>query len=132
MMNRVLIFLFSFIVIIGAQQAFAAPEIEDEVIVGFDSEVKVIPDWVKTTMGYYLNNQISEREILDAFNWLFENNIMHLSEEAALEVQQMRKQISDLKQELQETKASPNLLEARKGANESSSSDQSGEFGLQG
>jgi hypothetical protein len=53
---------------------------------------------------------------------------MHLSEEAALEVQQMRDQINELKQELEETKANPNLLEARKGANESSSSDESGEY----
>ena len=127
-MNKVVTFLFSIIFVIGIQQAFAAPEIDDEVIVAFDSDVKVIPDWVKTTMGYYLSDQISEREILDAFSWLFENNIMHLSEKAALEVQQMRDQINELKQELEETKANPNLLEARKGANESSSSDESGEY----
>jgi hypothetical protein len=35
-------------------------------------------------MGYYLSDQISEREILDAFSWLFENNIMHLSEKGSL------------------------------------------------
>ena len=68
--------------------------------------------------------------ILDAFNYLFENNIMHLSQEAAQEVQGMRNEIDDLKQELEETKAAiaiPNLLEARKGANESSASDTGGE-----
>lgn len=91
---------------------------------------KAIPDWVKTTMGFYLKDQISEREILDAFNYLFENNIMHLSQEAAQEVQDMRNEINDLKQELEETKAAiaiPNLIEARKGANESSASETSGE-----
>jgi hypothetical protein len=67
-MNKVVTFLFSIIFVIGIQQAFAAPEIDDEVIVAFDSDVKVIPDWVKTTMGYYLSDQISEREILDALN----------------------------------------------------------------
>jgi hypothetical protein len=61
-MNKVVTFLFSIIFVIGIQQAFAAPEIDDEVIVAFDSDVKVIPDWVKTTMGYYLSDQISERE----------------------------------------------------------------------
>ncbi|MFZ8908792.1 MAG: hypothetical protein ACO2YR_07735, partial [Nitrosopumilaceae archaeon] len=114
-MNKILIVLFSIIFIVSIQQALALPEIDDEVIVGFDSEAKAIPEWVKTTMGFYLDGQISEREILDAFNWLFENNIMHLSEEAALEVQQMRNQINDLKQELEETKANSNILEARKG-----------------
>ncbi|MFZ9006102.1 MAG: hypothetical protein ACO293_04925 [Nitrosopumilaceae archaeon] len=131
-MNKILIVLFSIIFIVSIQQALALPEIDDEVIVGFDSEAKAIPEWVKTTMEFYLDGQISEREILDAFNWLFENNIMHLSEEAALEVQQMRNQINDLKQELEETKANSNLLEARKGANESSSSDESGEYWFAG
>ena len=86
-------------------------------------EASAIPDWVKTTMGFYLKDQISEREILDAFNYLFENNIMHLSQDAAQEVQEMRNEIDDLKQELEESKAAiaiPNLIEARKGANESS------------
>ena len=71
-------------------QAYAAPEIDDEVLVGFEhDDAKAIPDWVRTTMTFYLDEQISEREILDAFNYLFENNIMHLSQEAAQKVQDM-------------------------------------------
>ena len=91
---------------------------------------QAIPEWVKTTMTFYLDEQISEREILDAFNYLFENNIMHLSQKAAQEVQDMRDEIDDLKLELEETKAAiaiPNLIEARKGANESSASSETGE-----
>ena len=85
-------------------------------------------------MTFYLDEQISEREILDAFNYLFENNIMHLSQKAAQEVQDMRDEIDDLKLELEETKAAiaiPNLLEARKGANESSASSETGERVMQ-
>jgi hypothetical protein len=112
------------VILLSFGQSYAVPEIDDEVIVGFEhGDAKAIPDWVKTTMGFFLKDQISESEILDAFNYLFENNIMHLSQEAAQEVQEMRNEIDDLKQELEETKASiaiPNLIEARKGANESS------------
>ena len=57
--------------------------------------VQAIPDWVKTTMMFYLDDQISERELLDAFNWLFENNIMHLSQEAAQEVQNLREKVEE-------------------------------------
>jgi hypothetical protein len=56
---------------------------------------QAIPDWVKTTMMFYLDEQISERELLDAFNWLFENNIMHLSQEAAQEVQNLREKVEE-------------------------------------
>jgi len=59
-------------------------------------------------------------------NWMFDNNVMHLSEKAAEEVQGMKNEINDLKQELEVTKAAiaiPNLLDARKGANESSASE---------
>jgi len=118
----------TFVILLSFGQSYAVPEIDDEVIVGFEhGDAKAIPDWVKTTMGFYLKDQISEREILDAFNFLFENNIMHLSQEAAQEVQEMRNEIDNLKQELEETKAAiaiPNLIEARKGANESSTSGE--------
>jgi hypothetical protein len=131
MAKTVIFSIITIAVLIGFQQSYSIPEIDDEVVVGFEhGDAKAIPDWVRTTMGFYLKDQISEREILDTFNYLFENNIMHLSQEAAQEVQEMRNEINDLKQELEETKAAiaiPNLIEARKGANESSTSGTSGE-----
>jgi hypothetical protein len=54
------------------------------------SDAKAIPDWIDNLMGFYLNNLISENELLEAFNWLFDNNIMHLSQEAAQRVQDLR------------------------------------------
>jgi hypothetical protein len=128
MAKTVIFSIITIAVLIGFQQSYSIPEIDDEVVVGFEhGDAKAIPDWVRTTMGFYLKDQISEREILDTFNYLFENNIMHLSQEAAQEVQEMRNEIDDLKQELEETKAAiaiPNLIEARKGANESSTSGE--------
>ena len=131
-MKKTIIFaIITLVILLSFEKSYAVPEIDDEVLVGFEhGDAKAIPDWVKTTMGFYLKDQISEREILDAFNYLFENNIMQLSQEAAQEVQEMRNEIDNLKQELEETKAAiaiPNLIEARKGANESSASETSGE-----
>ena len=41
---------------------FSNPEIDDEVIVGFEKgSAKAIPSWVNTTMKFYLDGQISER-----------------------------------------------------------------------
>lgn len=113
-MTKTLIFAMIFLsIFLGFQQAYSAPEIDDEVIVGFENEdttatprdlpaqidsgqkAAAIPDWVRTTMGFYLDGQISEREMLDAFNYLFENNIMHISQEAAQEVQDLRDKVEE-------------------------------------
>lgn len=84
---------------------------------------KAIPDWVKNQFGWYVNGEIDEKTLLTSMNWMFDNNVMQLSEKAAHEVQDMRNEIDDLKYELDVTKAAiaiPNLLDARKGANENS------------
>ncbi len=78
------------------QEVYAPPpQTPEKINIGPVTSGQVIPDWVRTTMGYYLEDQISEREILDAFNWLFENNIMHLSQEAAQEVQDLRDKVEE-------------------------------------
>ena len=90
------IFVGVLVLTLSLNSGFANPEIDDEVIVGFEQgSAKAIPDWVNTTMKFYLDGQISEREMLDAFNWLFENNVMHLSPEAAQEVQDLRDKLSE-------------------------------------
>ena len=96
-MNKGTVIFFGVLVLsLSLNQGFANPEIDDEVIVGFEQEsAKAIPDWVNTTMKFYLDGQISEREMLDAFNWLFENNIMHLSPESAQEVQDLRDKLRE-------------------------------------
>ncbi len=84
---------------------------------------QAIPDWIKTQFEWYINGETDEKTLLTSMNWMFDNNIMHLSEEAAQEVQEMRNEIDDLKYELEVTKAAiaiPNLLDARKSGNESS------------
>jgi len=53
---------------------------------------KAIPSWVDTVMDFYLQGAISEREMLDAFDYLFKNNIMHMSQEAAQQVADLREE----------------------------------------
>jgi len=64
------------------------------------SVAKAIPGWIDNLMGFYLDNQISENELLEAFNWLFDNNIMHLSQEAAQRVQNLQDENELLRMQL--------------------------------
>jgi len=87
-----------------------------------DDLTAAIPNWVNIQFVWYVDGEIDEKTLLTSLNWMFDNNIMYLSQEAAIEVQEMRNEIDDLKHKLEETQAAiaiPNLLDARKGANES-------------
>jgi len=83
---------------------------------------QAIPDWVTTQFEWYINGEIDEKTLLSSMNWMFDNNVMHLSEKAAQEVQEMRNEINDLKLD----------LEARKGANESPDTGSGGDITMQG
>lgn len=96
---------------------------------------EAIPDWVKTQFEWYVNGEIDEKTLLTSMNWMFDNNVMYLSEKAAIEVQQMKEENNDLKiqvEELQAAIAIPNLIEARKGANESADTGSGGDITMQG
>ena len=56
---------------------------------------QAIPDWVKNNFEWYVNGQIDEKTLLTSMNWMFDNNIMHLSEKAALEVADLRAQVAE-------------------------------------
>ena len=90
----------------------------DEVLLGSDSP-KAIPDWLKNNLRWYLDGQISQRELLTSINWLLNNNYMHLSEDSARKVQELRDQVNYLKELLAETNT-PIDLEDPKSENESS------------
>ena len=57
---------------------------------------QAIPDWIKTQFEWYINGETDEKTLLTSMNWMFDNNIMHLSEEAAQEVQEMRNEIDNI------------------------------------
>jgi len=85
------------------QQVYA-PDTDkpEKIVITGNPSGKAIPDWVKSQFEWYVNGQIDEKTLLTSMNWMFNNNIMHLSEKAAQEVQQMREEMQKLKNENQE------------------------------
>ncbi|HSB50790.1 MAG TPA: phage baseplate assembly protein V [Nitrosopumilaceae archaeon] len=61
---------------------------------------KAIPDWVKSQFEWYVNGQIDEKTLLTSMNWMFDNNIMHLSEKAAQEVNELRMRNAELEKKI--------------------------------
>jgi len=116
------LFLLSGFLILGIdyQDVFGqTPDIEVEMSELQNEATKPIPDWLKNNFRWYLDGQITQKELLTSINWLLDNNYMHLSEKAAIEVQELRDQVNYLKERLIETNPSINL-DARKSGNESS------------
>jgi hypothetical protein len=64
------------------------------------SSAKAIPDWVKTNFDWYLKGNIDEATLLTSMNWMFDNNIMHLSQKAAQEVNELRAENQKLHEQL--------------------------------
>lgn len=93
-----LIFTCLFVLGIGYQSSLGQNP-EEEVPLRSDSS-KAIPDWLKNNFRWYLDGQISQKELLTSIKWLLDNNYMHLSEKAAREVQELRDQVTYLKQVL--------------------------------
>ena len=77
MISKIIFAVMTLAVLINVQQTYASPEIDDEVIVGFESAgVNVIPDWVDQNFRWYGQGQITQTEILNAIKYLIENNIL--------------------------------------------------------
>ena len=130
--------------------AFADVENEGTYVLQPPKVTQAIPDWVKTQFEWFVDGQIDEATLLTSMNWMFDNNLMHLSEEAAKEVNQLREVNTRLHQgvssyiqkgQISEEEfeiltgvdvepvpaiAIPNLLDARKSENESQSSGFTG------
>ena len=66
---------------------------------------KAIPSWVDNNFRWYIDGQIDEATLLTSMNWMFDNNVMHLSEKAAQEVADLRDENNRLKQQIQEENA---------------------------
>lgn len=99
-----LIFVSLFVLGIGYQSSLGQNP-EEEVPLRSDSS-KAIPDWLKNNFRWYLDGQISQKELLTSIKWLLDNNYMHLSEKSAREVQELRDQVTYLKQVLAELNSS--------------------------
>jgi len=137
-------------IILPMSFAFADVENEGTYVLQPPKVTQAIPDWVKTQFEWFVDGQIDEATLLTSMNWMFDNNLMHLSEEAAKEVNQLREvntrlhqgvssyiqkgQISEEEFEVLTgvdvepvpASAIPNLLDARKSGNENQSSGFTG------
>jgi len=80
--------------VFGAENPLSSSTLLDNPTV----DAKAIPDWVDGVMGFYIQGEISEREMLDAFNYLFDKGIMHESQEAAQEMADLRAENAELNQ----------------------------------
>ena len=60
-----------------------------------NEEPSAIPDWVKTQFAWYVSGEIDEATLLTSMNWMFDNNLMHLSEGAAQEVNDLRTKVAE-------------------------------------
>ncbi len=91
-MNKIIIPVIAGILALGiglSQQVYgplSEPQLDDRNY----QNTKAIPDWVKNQFQWYVNGEIEESTLLTSMNWLFDNNIMHLSEKAAQETQTLR------------------------------------------
>lgn len=64
------------------------------------TDTKAIPSWIQFTMQAYLNGEISERELLDAFKFLLDRGILHMSQTAAQQMADLREENKELKKKL--------------------------------
>ena len=43
---------------------------------GVQSETSIIPEWIKTTAGWWANGQINENQYILGLQWLIKNGII--------------------------------------------------------
>ena len=63
-------------------------------------QAKAIPKWVDNNFKWYGQGQISQSDLLNSMKFLLDNNIMHISEQAAKEVKELRDENKALKKKL--------------------------------
>ncbi len=84
---------------------------------------KAIPDWVKNQFKWYVNGEIEEGTLLTSMNWMFDNNIMHLSEKAAQEMKNLREENKQMHEKIAQYRET-DLDFLRSSADSSSTNDQ--------
>jgi len=90
---------------VGAQSVFGAevPLSSATLLDNPTVDAKAIPDWVRNNFEWYVTGQIDEKTLLTSMNWMFDNNVMHLSEKAAQEVADLREENEKLRALVEDT-----------------------------
>jgi hypothetical protein len=69
-----------------------------ETNVAGSTAVKAIPDWVDQSFRWYAEGQIPQSDLLNSMKYLLDHNIMHLSDKAAKEMQDLKVENKKLRQ----------------------------------
>lgn len=96
-LTGLLILGFNFDEVFSAEPAPSGP-----VPLPYPVATKAIPSWVDNNFRWYVDGQIDEATLLTSMNWMFDNNVMHLSDKAAQEVAKLREENTQLRNALQE------------------------------
>jgi len=75
MIRKIIVAILTMVFLVTFQQSYAVPEIDDEVMVGFEN-ANSIPDWVDQNFRWYGQGQITQTEILNSLKYLIENEII--------------------------------------------------------
>lgn len=97
---KIFLLIFTGLLILGIGLQDSLGQNQQEEVSTRSETSKAIPDWLKNNFRWYLDGQISQKELLTSINWLLDNNYMHLSEDSAREVQELRDQVAHLKEVL--------------------------------
>jgi len=80
------------------EEVFSAePTPSGPVPIPYPVTTKAIPSWVDNNFRWYVDGQIDEATLLTSMNWMFDNNVMHLSDKAAQEVADLREENKKLR-----------------------------------
>jgi len=77
----------------GVQQILGAEYLKLGDIKG---EAKAVPDWIDNNFKWYGEGKIGQSDLLNSLSYMLDNNIMHLSDKAAQEMQSLRAENADL------------------------------------
>jgi hypothetical protein len=75
---------------------------------------KAVPDWVDNNFKWYGEGKIGQSDLLNSLSYMLDNNIMHLSDKAAQEMQSLREENAAFKKKLDgdgKIEVGPNILE---------------------
>jgi hypothetical protein len=64
-----------------------------------DVQAKAVPDWVDNNFKWYGEGKIGQSDLLNSLTYMLDNNLMHLSDKAAQEVNDLRNENKKLRME---------------------------------
>ena len=87
----------------GHGQTLAIIAISASVIAAFtlvaSAEEGLIPSWIKTTAGFWVDNQVSDTEFIGALQFLITNRIIEVPSQDSSQVKELQDEITQLKTE---------------------------------